>query len=89
MDEDMSNTNEGNKGVNRSLCLTHEGLNEALKWTDEREWERSLSDRKESIRTAEKYAILYMTLATVSDHVSQRKVPQDNTKYCSSDLRSL
>lgn len=36
MDEDMSNTNEGNKGVNRSLCLTHEGLNEALKWTDER-----------------------------------------------------
>lgn len=89
MDEDMSNTNEGNKGVNRSLCLTHEGLNEALKWTDEREWERSLSDRKESIRTAEKYAILYMTLTTVSDHVSQRKVPQDNTKYCSSDLRSL
>lgn len=86
MDEDMSNTNEGNKGVNRSLCLTHEGLNEALKWT---EWERSLSDRKESIRTAEKYAILYMTLTTVSDHVSQRKVPQDNTKYCSSDLRSL
>lgn len=89
MDEDMSNTNEGNKGVNRSLCLTHEGLNEALKWTDEREWERSLSDRKESIRTAEKYAILYMTLTTVSDHVSQRKVPQDNTKYCSSDLKSL
>lgn len=89
MDEDMSNTNEGNKGVNRSLCLTHEGLNEAIKWTDEREWERSLSDRKESIRTAEKYAILYMTLTTVSDHVSQRKVPQDNTKYCSSDLRSL
>lgn len=89
MDEDMSNTNEGDKGVNRSLCLTHEGLNEALKWTDERERERSLSDRKESIRTAEKYAILYVTLTTVSDHVSQRKVPQDNTKYCSSDLRSL
>lgn len=40
MDEDMSNTNEGDKGVNRSLCLTHEGLNEALKWTDERERER-------------------------------------------------
>lgn len=51
--------------------------------------ERSLSNRKGSISTADKYAILCVTLTTVSDHVSQRKVPQDKTKYCSSDLRSL
>lgn len=29
-------TNEGSKRVDMSLCSTHEGLNEALKWTDER-----------------------------------------------------
>lgn len=37
---------------------------------------------------AEQYAILYVTSATVCECVSQRKVLQDKTKYCSSDSRS-
>lgn len=37
---------------------------------------------------AEKYAILYVTSATVCECVLQRKVLQDNTEYCSSDSRS-
>lgn len=38
MDEEnvKKNTNEGKNRVNRSLRPTHEGLNEALTWTDER-----------------------------------------------------
>lgn len=38
---------------------------------------------------AEKYAILYAISATVCECMSQSKVLQDNTTYCSSDLRSF
>lgn len=80
MDEEMSkNTNEGSKRVNRSLCLTHEGLNKALKWTDERKELERLEGGSLASTIAEKYAILYLTSATVCECASQRKVLQDNT----------
>lgn len=47
-------TNEGRKRVNRSLCCTREGLNEALKRTDERK------EGGERQRLLEKYAMSCM-----------------------------
>lgn len=75
-------TREDRERVNRSLCSTHGGLNDALKWTDERKEPERLEEESQLLK---KYAILYLTSATACECVSQRKVLQDNTKYCSSD----
>lgn len=37
---------------------------------------------------AEKYAILYVTSAAACECALQRRVLQDNTKYCSNESRS-
>lgn len=75
--------------LNRSLCSTQEGLNEAL---NRQMRERGSSDWKGNLASliAEKNMQYCMSLQQlyVSVCVSRREVLQDKTKYCSSDLRS-
>lgn len=68
-------TNEGSKRVDRSPCSTHEGLNEALKRTNERKELERVGGREVGTqrRLLEKYAMLYVTSATVCERVSHKE----------------
>lgn len=86
----VKNTNEGGSKIKQVPLFDPGGFKWGLKQTDERKGFEWLEGEPSVTDCWKKYAILYVTSATVRECVcvSRREVLQDKTKYCSSDLRS-